>query len=451
MQIRSYPYPAHFTESVFKKICSEHGGIIQSLLVSTLQYAEGFHIKSVAAQMPAYHKVLLHPDVQVQYHLSGYGTFHEEAMIRLVGEAIERYSLMVGPYPYQNEIQYATYHEMERNGKVIPWEYLTLYTENDYAKLNKGSYKDHRPLKKDDVIAWLSCPSLLYPNQTIWVPMQLLFVGYKASRLKKEQLFAPAFSTGTAAHRSLEHALLNAILEIVEIDAVMVQWYTQRKAPQILLDDITLLQHYGQLFSKDSDIEVLAMDLRILDEIQANVFGVVLLNRQDTRPLVSYGAQADLDPASAFHRSLMEAMAIRFLGIYGPLYSPNEYLAPITNEFTDLDTNVSFFANPEDAATKRGIIQDLIQGKKLLSSFPHFDTLDTKQNLLNLLTQLKKISEYAVYLDVTPPEVREHGWYVMRAIVPELVTMCFPGVPYSQHPRFQKFGGIKTQCPHPLP
>ena len=82
-----YPYGSHLLENVLKPICSEHGGITQSLLISPIRYSDQLDIKSVMAQMPGYHRVLLSPHLDLQYHLSGYGTFYEEALIRLVGEA----------------------------------------------------------------------------------------------------------------------------------------------------------------------------------------------------------------------------------------------------------------------------------------------------------------------------------------------------------------------------
>ena len=58
----------------------------------------------------------------------------------------------------------------------------------------------------------------------------------------------------------------------------------------------------------------------------------------------------------------MEAVAIAFLGIYGPLYMPKEYLASDSaSGFTDLDSNVAFFASPRDASSKRRVIEKLTE------------------------------------------------------------------------------------------
>ncbi len=97
-------------------------------------------IRSVVANMPAYHKVLLNPELEMQYHLSGYGMFYEEALIRLAAEAIERYSLMVGPLTLGERLRYATWREMAADVDVLPFEMLNLFGDEDYERLNAGEY-----------------------------------------------------------------------------------------------------------------------------------------------------------------------------------------------------------------------------------------------------------------------------------------------------------------------
>jgi thiazole/oxazole-forming peptide maturase SagD family component len=280
----------------------------------------------------------------------------------------------------------------------------------------------------------------------------MLFVGYKIRREHGEVAFCPGFSTGTAAHTSHAKALLNALLEFIEIDALMLQWYTSLTAPAVTIDNVTVASLVPKLFAGDSRYELQALDLRVLDSVDAHVFGSVLINKTHDRPLIVMGAQGHLDPVRAFYRSLMEATAIAFLGAYGPLYLPKEYLAADAGlNFTDLDSNVAYFAAPEDAETKKNVIRKMVNGKKVLSSFKRYETNDVAADTARLVRQLSSVSKYGVYLDITPPETSSQGWRVMRVFLPELVTMCVPGVPYSRHPRIVACGGIHNEYPHPLP
>jgi len=447
-----YPYGSHLLEDMLKPICSEHCGISQSLLVSPMRYSDALHITSVMSQMPAYHKVILNPHWDMQYHLSGYGTFYEEAMVRLVGEAIERYALLTAPCTLGDKIEYASYNDIAKRGRVMPFEYLRPFSNSDYAKLNRGQFRGYRALEGDDVIGWMRCPSLFDPGTDIWTPAQMLFTGHKVSRDRGEVAFCPGFSTGTAAHTSLEKALQNALLEFVEIDALMLCWYTDCKAAAITVDDLTMTALLPKLLAPDSQYEVLALDMRMLKDVDAHAIGSVVINKRNERPFIMMGAQGHLHAGRAFYRSLMEAVAISFLGIYGPVYVPKEYLTSTAgNSFTDLDTNVSLFASPENAAEKRAMLNTLFDGRRALSTMKNYDTGNIAADNARLIRQLSRVSEYGVFLDVTPPETRDLGWKVMRVFFPELVTMCVPGVPYSEHPRVKAYGGIRNEYPHPLP
>ena len=450
-QAKSYPYHTHLLNDVLRRVCAEQTGIAQSLLASPVKYSNNLAIRSVVANMPAYHKVLLNPELEMQYHLSGYGMFFEEALIRLAAEAIERYSLMVGPLTLGDRLRYATWHEMKADGEVLPFELLNLFEDEDYERLNAGDYKGMRRLSPDDVVGWVRCASIADPEREIWAPAQMLFVGYRIALERGEVPFSPGFSTGTACHASFEKALQNAMLEFLEIDALMVSWYTNHKAKRIIVNDLTLTDLCPQLFSADAAFECLLLELRVLDQVDASVIGAVLTNRRNERPLIVFGAQGSLDPLHGAYRAAMEAVAISFLGYYGPLYLPLQYFVNQSNDFTDLDRNVSFFADPKDAGLKRGIVDNMVDGSRVLGAMKNHDTGDVRADTARLMRQVCEVSEYGVFLDITPPETASQGWRVARVFLPELVTMCVPGVPYSAHPRIQKYGGIQNRYPHPLP
>jgi thiazole/oxazole-forming peptide maturase SagD family component len=443
-----YPYHRHVTDNVMKRVCSEHLGVLQSMMVSPARHARGIRLKSVTGQMPYYHRVLVDPTFDLQFHLAGYGTNYEEALIRYVGEGIERNSSIVSMYPLEDRIRYASYNEMIQEGRVVPLEYLNLFSDADYQRLGSGKLRTLSKVSSRDTVGWIECPSLFDPDQLVWVPVQMLFVGYKVRTDLGEASFLPGFSTGTAAHTSFSKALLNALLEAIQIDALMIHWYTRTKAPSVTIDNVSL----GQLLKDLSEFEVLVTDLSSFAAAKAHVFGTALLNKHDERPLITYGSQADLDPLRAVYRSCMEAAAITFLGVYGPLFSPKEYFPTNrTEKFADLDTNVGFYSSTDDAVAKRAAIHSLVAGHRPISSFSRIESGSVEGDCAAIISELSKVSDCGVFLDVTPPEVRQHGWYVVRVLVPELITMCLPGIPYSCHPRFASFGPIVNDLPHPLP
>jgi thiazole/oxazole-forming peptide maturase SagD family component len=397
--------------------------------------------------MPDYHKLVVHPDAEMVYHLAGYGIYQEEAMIRLLGEGIERYGLMVAGNLYADKMFRASYADLKQEAQVVPWEYINIYSPADYERMSAKT--NIRPITQDDTISWLWCPSLFDPHQHICVPAQLLFTGLRRDRSGSEKLFVPGFSKGAAAHVTVEKALKGAILESIEADAFMIRWYAAHKARRLLMDDLTLLSIMSKTMA-ELDYEVVAIDLTLPD-VPGYTAGIGLINRTQDRPIVLFGCCSSLDPATGVYRALVEALAIHYLARNGPVIVPEHYLNSVgKRDYNNLDSNVAFWANTEDADAKRAFIRQMVAGEVALSglvSRAHSDAED----LSYLLNGLRKVSQYAVWLDFTPPEIADQGWKVIRTFFPELVQMSLPAYPYSNHPRLVTYGGVRNELPHPSP
>lgn len=441
-------YPSH-TNLVnrFRATSSQHVGIMESQLLMVGQTRGAPHIAMVTANMPAYHKLVVHPNAEMVYHLAGYGLYQEEAMVRLLGEGIERYALLVAAYLFEDKLFYASYNDLEHDPNVVPWEYLNIYTDADYIKMRDKT--SIRPITQDDKIRWMWCPSLFNPSQQICVPAQLLFTGLRPDQSGSEKLFVPGFSKGSAAHVTVEKALKGAILESIEADAFMLRWYAALKSKRLILDDTNLLPIMAH-FLNEFDCEVVACDYTMPD-LPGYTTGIGLLNRKQERPIVLFGCCSSLDPAIGVYRALLEALAIHYLARNGPVIVPEHYLNTVhPRDYTNLDSNVAFWANPEDAERKRSFIRQLAEGELPLSSLPtraHNDADD----LTYLLDGMRKVSQYAIWLDITPPEAADQGWKVIRTFFPELVQMSLPAYPYSNHPRLVAYGGVRNALPHPSP
>jgi hypothetical protein len=100
---------------------------------------------------------------------------------------------------------------------------------------------------------------------------------------------------------------------------------------------------------------------------------------------------------------------------------------------------------------KKKLLRGRYDGVTNMSNYLSQEKDSDEENLKYLISGLKGISKYAVYLDITPVEVLNMGIKVMRVFIPELVQLSFPGVPYSNHPRILEHGGIVNEFPHPMP
>lgn len=449
MEIKFYPYPNHLVNTC-RRICGQHAGILEANFFETAMKPGDLGTVSIFGKMPEYHRFILHPDVEMQYHLAGYGMYFEESLIRLLGEGIERYALMISSSLFRDRIKYASYRDMQNEGEVIPWELMNIHSDSDYNSLRKG-FNQIQKIDENSIIGWLSCPSLLEPGREIWMPAQMLLIGYKINQAANEKRFITGFSKGAASHTDLKKALLNAILEATEMDPFMVKWYTMKTSPRIVIDDPTLLRNFPQFLGEDSRFEILPLLLNLEDTL-GYAFGVALINKKAERPFILFGTQSSLNPVKGLYRAMMEAAAISKLGDLGPIYNPKAYFKdPQEGTFTDLDKNVAYYISPQDANKKRQLFEDLAQSSLPLNGLKNLSTGDDSKDLQYLLSRLRNVSKYAVYLDITPPEVARKGWHVLRVFIPEFANICLPGIPFSQHPRILKYGGVKNPNPHPLP
>ena len=133
------------------------------------------------------------------------------------------------------------------------------------------------------------------------------------------------------------------------------------------------------------------------------------------------------------------------------MMSPVDFLGSDGESFLNLDSNVAYWTRAEDQEKKSRILETIYEGSANLSSLKNESRGSDRENLKYIISRIAKLSRYAVYLDITPPEITGTGLKVMRVFIPELVQLSYPGFPYTEHPRVLQFGGITNEFPHPMP
>ncbi len=449
--LRFYPSYEHIMNQ-YRHIGANQTGIMHGIIAPMVHMPPEPCLKSMTGRMPHYHKITYNdPEKHVEYHLSGYGMYNEEALIKLIGESVERYAPVGTERIFHDKVVYASYREISKRGKAMPLEYLNLFSQEQQKTLSElMPFYSPRHATQDDAIGWISCASLTRPGENIWVPIQMLLVGFVQD--SGEKLFTPSFSTGTASHRSLKKALLNALVEYVQIDAFIISWYAMRKARRVIIDDPDVLDCFEKCgLGQSSPYEVIPL-LITLPDMDLPVFLVALRRKDKKFPYFITGTQGDLNPSNGVLRGTMEATAIIFMHIFNALFDPEKIEFSNTNSmFSDLDTNVLYYGVPDKADEIEGLLNAMTEGTIKLSEIESRYEGDTDAQIAHLIREIAKVSEYAVYADITPPEIIDKGWSVARVFIPELCAMCLPGFPFMNHPRLQKYGGVKNEYPHPLP
>ena len=444
-------YPSHKNIlNKYNSICGHQTGIMDSLIIMQANSVIAENINTCTAMLPDYHKILLGDNAEVNYHLSGYGIYRDEAIIRLLGEGIERYALFTANLYFEEKLKYASYNQLKEkySDNIIPFEYVKIYSDEDCNKLNSIGILEN--ITEDDILSWVLLPSLFDKEKEYYVPAQNFFLSHIIRRDKKEKIFIGGFSKGSASHKSIPLALKSAITEIIECDSCMIKWYTDSKVKEIIIDDDILNEVINSIL-KDIDYNVRVFDYTV-DKKLGYVFTVMLENKNEKSPYIVVGASSGLNPRKVIYRAFMEALAILTLNINGPLSMPADYLETVSpKNYLNLDSNVNYWADAENKDKNLKFINSKIQEKIELKKYKNLE-VNTESDLEYLLKGLYNVSKYAVYLDITPSEISDKDLHVMRVYVPGLVQMSMPAFPYSKHPRIIDNGGISNnEFPHPLP
>lgn len=416
----------------FIYISGSHSGLINRKIYQISQSDSDVFFLTMTADFPNYHR-MYQGENKISYHLSGYGLTREDALIRLIGESIERYSVVFSYEMFKDYVIYAS--EIEINQEHISLKYINVMDYNSNKFINM--------IHENDKIGWYELWDIVH-NKSVFVPAQLFFINY-SNRMFNEKRSFFGVSTGTAAHTSLEKSLENSLVEYLQIDSFILFWYAKNiSVPEVVLDST------AKKFLKENNLLSQDYRLLILDftlDKPFPIFGVFVIS--DTFPFVSFGVQGGDDPLTTLYRGVMEALTIRQYNYSSILYDKKNYDfgTDDKNKFYDLDTNVTYWASSKDLSERLNFIGKKVEGKKCFSEFKSSQLTITERTL----NFCEKNSFTVATKDITCFELDATNWSVIRCIIPELLPMCLPGTPFVHHPRFEKFGGVEYVFPHPLP
>ena len=92
----------------------------------------------------------------------------------------------------------------------------------------------------------------------------------------------------------------------------------------------------------------------------------------------------------------------------------------------------------------------MIELKK--KKFVPSSTFNKEEEFKALIQTAVKQLHYFSVIDITSPELLAFNYKTVKVLTPELIPMILPALPYTKHPAFKKFGGIRNaNFPHPLP
>jgi ribosomal protein S12 methylthiotransferase accessory factor len=218
--------------------CSRLTGIVRRVDVTTRQIAGAWRATAEWLSPPPLPgaRPLLRPQ-----HSYGRGTTKEEAISGCIGEAIERYSLI---YRGDEALVYARAQDL----RSIHPNSIQLFSPKQYEHRitwNRGnSHLFFVPEAFDSRLPadWLPATDLI-DGSTSYAPAACCLMWYKFRPGERE--WARADTNGCGSGWTLEEALLHALLEVVERDAISIWWYNRIRRPGVRLESFNCPQVLG--------------------------------------------------------------------------------------------------------------------------------------------------------------------------------------------------------------
>jgi ribosomal protein S12 methylthiotransferase accessory factor len=323
-----------------------------------------------------------------------------------IGEAVERYSASFVP---DSRLIVAPASELD--GAVEP-ERFALFSAAQHAEPGFP----FQPFRRETVVSWVEGFALPGGERAL-LPAQLVFLPWRR-RARGEQPIGHATSSGLACAATLEEAVLTALLEQIERDAVMLTWYDRLSLP--LLDwsrDPEILRLDRRYFAP-TGLRYSAVDLSVFLSVPT-VLGVVH-GPPGQLGALGVGAASAPTVAVAWRKALSEAFSVQ-RWVRDLAFERPEAVERPADEIRTFDDHTLFYADPACAA--RATFLDASAERRDTRDVPPLDGADVLGWIEALCRRLADRGASAYAVDVTSPDVLGADLRVVHVIVPELCQL----------------------------
>jgi ribosomal protein S12 methylthiotransferase accessory factor len=323
-----------------------------------------------------------------------------DARTLAIVEAAERYNGLLPPLG----ASYAAFRNLA--DQALDPNALPLFSERQYAR---PGFR-FRPFHPDEPL-WWSRGVNLTQNQAVLVPSSAVYYGYDDHLLGE-------CSSGVAAHTSRGHALLNAVLELVERDAFMIHWLHRLSPPR--LDRKGLDQR--RLERMLNAVQAMGYDVHVLDlttDLEIPVVLALATRTDQKRPALLVGAGSALASHVAVERAVSELFSA-MLG-QSPVWSLGPALA--VSEVRRLADHSRAYEHPVWLPHA----EFLWSSQRVSSRRSLLEEGDLRTRLETVIARLQSCGHDLIGVEMTAPDVRKHRLRVVRAIVPGLQPLGLEG------------------------
>jgi ribosomal protein S12 methylthiotransferase accessory factor len=355
---------------------------ISRVLIDAAPSLEASEIVGIGSLLCRTKEVLGHAGHQAS---SGQSVDPRAALTSALGETAERYA--------RSWLPPGAVLDTARNlgRKALGPQSWQLFSPDQH----RGGGLRFAPFTPDTPMYWIPARSLLTGEQH-WVPLH--FVVHDDIRLRGDTRVFYSRTTGTACHTTLHAALAHAVDEILERDALMIVWRNQLVPPSFGSRKMPAHLPTWQ-------------DFRAFDLTELAMVPTVMLS---VRSGGSYflGACTSETRERAFDKAVIE-LAVQIANMNDAV-TPSPATAAAIKTFPD---HLAYYARADRAHHVRYLHDAPAYARATPPRLQGATYLDK----LIAIVRAQRADVY--WLDMTPPDLRELGLVVVRALSPQLCPM----------------------------
>lgn len=299
--------PPEETLNRYRHLVSPVSGVVTRLERVSEAADPWLHVHSASSSTPPHARTFRLLSGNVRGQSAGKGSTPQQSQASALCEATERFSASFTG----DEIRLArTFADFIRDGtdEAIHPNEVQLFSDSQFSRSERSTVPGETDARRvparfdpDVAIGWSPVWSLTQRRHR-YLPTALLYRG--VSR-EDGGAFCIADSNGCAAGNTLEEAILQGFLELVERDSVAIWWYNRLRRPAVDLDS------FGDawLASARANYRTRHRDLWVLDltcDLGIPAFVAVSHRAGAREERILYGFGAHIDPQIAVLRAVCE-------------------------------------------------------------------------------------------------------------------------------------------------
>lgn len=366
----------------YKKVFGDRFGIINGLLRRYDLEPYGY---SIFQCLSARTKVLFSLTREVSSGGLGVHNDIRQSFNACMGEALERYCMS---YYDPTQMLYERYSNLPV--RLRPNDF-SLYSRQQYRKNKK--FAD----PTTDKIFWEKIYSYTDPRQYKYWPASLIYLPFEKGRNVAETT-----STGVAAHTSKDKAIIGGLLELIERDALMINFLFRLDPPEVRLESIDGYNKelIHKLLKSGYELKI----YRLYSDISVPIYAGFIWTKRSNGIHYGIGASASLNSDIAVNKTLRECL-------FTHLYSKD--MLHLKKNYKDKIT----------ALYEHFLYYQGSRFRKLLFKSSKEDYKKETVTFKMLLKKLEALDLKVFIKELTTPDINSTKIRVFRVVIPGLIDL----------------------------